>query len=1212
MNRIVSSLVGATLIAGVLYRPVGPTSVQSGNSGVPSQTAGRGTNPSGTEHVSGSLPATTGQDSGSPCTDQKDGPQAAAKKSLFMPGASADSDQPSSSSTKDIFSKIKDKTGYKGPLNGFIVTVPDPAHTRLALWFDRAVDSIVAAASYEGYNLDHFWLPWSDKPPEDEPDCHWRLKAKSEADRREQEPGLITFRKTPIDDQPSFLLVFLVGESPIYGIDKTQFQNAVQYLKGADAYSFCQAADCPEIDVVGPSFSGSASSLASAVESHLQDVSFSIISPTITDKDAISELEMLCCKDRDADGQLPAVCQNPKRHSVSFTHGLKEDSETWDEFRQYLTQQGLETGYLGQDKSQMNIGFISESETAYGHGFVNVGEGGRKGKRGKAGGKKENKGRPENEAKIRENPATNSPYVSFRFPRNISRLREAYGQNSLMAGSNNAANNPLPRQLLPMVLSEPESEGDSPPEFAKQQTPLSQEMEMADLSERLRQKQIRLAVIAATDPLDIIFVMEFLHRRDPDLQFAVFDSDLLFLRADDEVPPEGLLCVSPHPLLASREILGGKDSLAISSNAAQAVYDACLRVFEPSPAQNPGFSGPLWLTVVGRTGYWPVSLLDSDPAAPPIPQSLGGATIPRVWLVVWETVNFLSGLYILLFWLAQFCNRRALENFRLLDGGEDHFWHALLRTCRGSTEDDRAHRPYVMTRAFYLAISMFALWLIRALLLFPAIRGYGWGAGWTGIISALVFILLVFTTWILLVLLIVLAVGQGTPAGAYYTLITLLAVDAASRLGGWWWYEMTNPDGSYGLFLCYRSVSLTSGVSPVVPLALLLLAVGIWAWRQLDSMAVGVQRPYLPAARVDASFRRLDERIQATINHILFNEPAQALAVSIVALVWWITQVPQGQLMSVEPSSFTFCYQCLLYIVLWLVLDQWLRLCFVWLELRRVLERLEQLPFREAFRRLPKQFSIAAIWQQGGTRQSYKLLTRSLDSLAALVAEVQLGAKELAARLASLRKEFISISKSEASGTCPSHPGLRTLQESLWSIAETIAASLGEQQWPAGLSDSLENLNEPTIADQERQANLRRSRVVILMEEFLALRYTAYIWNTCIQMRNTLFFISAGFILTLLSVESYAFAQHRTLASLMVGVFVVLAISTVAVFVAMEKDSILSRLSNKEKEGISLDFVFRVATYGALPLFTVIASQFPSVSRTLFSWVAPFFQAVKP
>jgi hypothetical protein len=954
----------------------------------------------------------------------------AAERSLPIPGASADSNHASLQSSQNFFSDIGANSAYK--LNGFIVTVPDPARTRLALWFDRDVDSIVAAASDQGYSLDHFWLPWTDKPPEPEPDCYWQLQAMSEIRRREQEPGLITFRKTPTDDSPSFLLVFLVGESPIWGIDKLQFRNAVKHLKDAGAYSLCLANGC-QIDVVGPSFSGSASSLASAVETSLQGINFSIISTTATGPDALN--------------QLSKLCENPKSHCVKFAHGLNEDDETEYEFVQFLKDRGL----VNWDPvNGVKIGLISESETVYGREFGVT--------------TKKDKGQ-----------LAASQLIPFSFPRNISRLREAYGQNSQVASSSNASNNPLPRQLLPLVLNVPESEEESPPEFAKQHTPLSQEMEMAALAERLREDQVRLAVIAATDPLDTIFVMQFLHRRDPELQFAVFDSDLLFLRADDEVPPEGLLSVSPHPLLASREILREQGSSMFPSNYAQTEYEACLQALPPDRTGDSGpkdskFSSSLWLTVVGRTGYWPVSLLGADAAKPPV-HSLYGMSIPRVWLVVWETVNFLWGLYVLFFWAAQYLNRRTLENFRLLDRredpfwkplfrvrrrlidrGEGHFWKVLFRIRQGSSEDDRAHRPYVMMRSFYLLISMVALWLIRALLLFPAIRAYGWAAK----LSFLVFVPLTLTTLFLLLVVIVLAVVQRTRAGAYYAVMALVAAGAAFTLGRWW-YIAANPANSYGLFLCYRSVSLTSGVSPVVPLALLLLAVGIWAWRQLDSMAVGIRRPYLPAAGVNSHFRLLDERIQTTLHQAVFNWPAQALALGSVILVWWITHVGQSRLMSVERSSFTLCFQLLLFIVLWLVFDQWLRFCVVWIDLRGVLERLEQLRFREAFTRLPKQFSGAAIWQQGAPRRSYKLLTRSIDSLTALDTELQLGEKdsltaldtelqpgekELTEPLPNLRKELARISKSEARGTCPSPHGLEKLQKSLCSTAEKIASSL--------------------------------------------------------------------------------------------------------------------------------------------------------------------------
>ena len=90
--------------------------------------------------------------------------------------------------------------------------------------------------------------------------------------------------------------------------------------------------------------------------------------------------------------------------------------------------------------------------------------------------------------------------------------------------------------------------------------------------------------------------------------------------------------------------------------------------------------------------------------------------------MVWETLNFLSVLYVLFFWLAQFVDHRSLENFRLVDTTKGRVWKALWRIFRGASEADRSHQACVMTRAFYLLMSMITLLLVRMLLVVPAIR----------------------------------------------------------------------------------------------------------------------------------------------------------------------------------------------------------------------------------------------------------------------------------------------------------------------------------------------------------------------------------------------------------------------------------------------------------------------------------------------------------
>jgi predicted Zn-dependent protease len=92
--------------------------------------------------------------------------------------------------------------------------------------------------------------------------------------------------------------------------------------------------------------------------------------------------------------------------------------------------------------------------------------------------------------------------------------------------------------------------------------------------------------------------------------------------------------------------------------------------------------------------------------------------------------------------------------------------------------------------------------------------------------------------------------------------------------------------------------------------------------------------------------------------------------------------------------------------------------------------------------------------------------------------------------------------------------------------------------------------------------------------------------------------------------KSYPFHSPAALNWGIVVVFIVLALGILKVMVEMEKDDILSALANTEAGKLSSDFYIRVI-YGALPLFKVIASQFPSVAQFFFSWVQPSLQAFK-
>jgi hypothetical protein len=77
--------------------------------------------------------------------------------------------------------------------------------------------------------------------------------------------------------------------------------------------------------------------------------------------------------------------------------------------------------------------------------------------------------------------------------------------------------------------------------------------------------------------------------------------------------------------------------------------------------------------------------------------------------------------------------------------------------------------------------------------------------------------------------------------------------------------------------------------------------------------------------------------------------------------------------------------------------------------------------------------------------------------------------------------------------------------------------------------------------------------------------------------------------------------------SLMILVLVGAAI----VFAQVSKDAILSRISYTTPGKLDRSFFIHLATAGGLPRTTVVVSQFPAVSRFLFSWIEPTRQALK-
>jgi hypothetical protein len=129
--------------------------------------------------------------------------------------------------------------------------------------------------------------------------------------------------------------------------------------------------------------------------------------------------------------------------------------------------------------------------------------------------------------------------------------------------------------------------------------------------------------------------------------------------------------------------------------------------------------------------------------------------------------------------------------------------------------------------------------------------------------------------------------------------------------------------------------------------------------------------------------------------------------------------------------------------------------------------------------------------------------------------------------------------------------------------------------------------------------------------ELFALRYVAFIQAACRQIENLLAFLPIGLVLTLISLNSYPFQSGHVLGWFMATLLIDMGIAVGCTLAGSERDEILSRLNGTKPGKIGKAFYMNLLSYGALPVLTVLAAQFPTIGSFLFSWVQPVPRALR-
>ena len=132
-----------------------------------------------------------------------------------------------------------------------------------------------------------------------------------------------------------------------------------------------------------------------------------------------------------------------------------------------------------------------------------------------------------------------------------------------------------------------------------------------------------------------------------------------------------------------------------------------------------------------------------------------------------------------------------------------------------------------------------------------------------------------------------------------------------------------------------------------------------------------------------------------------------------------------------------------------------------------------------------------------------------------------------------------------------------------------------------------------------------------IAEELIVLRYVALIRAVLINIRYLMLFVSTAFVLALVGWNSYPFQPHAFIDWCFTILLGILTFGFVSVLAQMHRNAILSRVTNTTANELGWEFYARIFAFGAVPVLTWLAYQFPDIGGTIYRIIQPGLQVVK-
>ena len=211
--------------------------------------------------------------------------------------------------------------------------------------------------------------------------------------------------------------------------------------------------------------------------------------------------------------------------------------------------------------------------------------------------------------------------LSLNFPIHISELEKARQGATTQAIAANSLAGVFQNPDLPFASSASRERRDTVPIYSASEINTI-ELVLDQLLESIKQQRVGCVIIAASNVEDTVFLANEVHNSSPNVMLISLNASVLFLHSQVNPQLQGVFVASAYPLFTANEVWtnpfwGAQLRVQFPSDSAEGVYNATVALLggdrelldygEPFDADSR--IPPLWITVIGSGGLWPLAPL---------------------------------------------------------------------------------------------------------------------------------------------------------------------------------------------------------------------------------------------------------------------------------------------------------------------------------------------------------------------------------------------------------------------------------------------------------------------------------------------------------------------------------------------------------------------------------------------------------------------------